>query len=369
VPARPLIRYQPEIRSSYIERFDDGPAVRTLYSRAVYLDPDLLAGTQQTYEQAGYGQVLRTVARQVPEVLEVPEPLWTLRMVQTAALCAVAKASALVRGRRTTVVTYCIENVEAERIARLPESLPATLRRAALRPALAAFSVLVDHWVFGTPDSRALYRAVAGPFWRRIGPRSELVWPLPSVCDCPDADRDPSTVVFLGSLERRKGFDRVVAAWRTMDDPALRLTVVGDGPLRDLARQLADDDARVTWLPAASRQEIHRELRRSTALVLPSVPERYWREQIGLPILEGLAHGVTIVAPTDSGVAPWLGEHGHTCVPPTADAHAIAAAVRGALDRPVDSRGDLPPINGRAEAARRMFARPPRRPRRDAVGR
>jgi glycosyltransferase involved in cell wall biosynthesis len=358
VPARPVVRYQPEIRSSYIERFADGPPVKTLYGKALYLDPDLLTRTEQTYVEAGFGQVLRLVAREVPEVLEVPEPLWTLRMMQTAALCVVAKASALVRGRRTRVVTYCIENVEPERIARLPESIPARLRTAALRPALAAFSVLVDHWVFGTRDSMALYRAVAGRFWRRIGPRSELVWPLPSRCDCPETDRDPSSVVFLASLERRKGFDRLVAAWRLLDDPSLRLTVIGDGPMREDARKLAAADGRVTWLSAASREQIHRELRRATVLVLPSVPERYWREQIGLPILEGLAHGCTIVAPTDSGVAPWLLEHGHRCTQPTAGAAAVAAEIRGALDQPVDSRADLPPINGRAEAAWRMFARP-----------
>ncbi len=65
--------------------------------------------------------------------------------------------------------------------------------------------------------------------------------------------------LFVGRLAREKGLGTLLAAWQRVS-PALRLKIVGDGPLADDARAAARRDPRIEYLG-----------RRSTAEVLPLV--------------------------------------------------------------------------------------------------
>jgi glycosyltransferase involved in cell wall biosynthesis len=90
--------------------------------------------------------------------------------------------------------------------------------------------------------------------------------------------------------------------------------------------------------------------------VLPSQPSATWREQVGLPIVEGLSYGCTIVTTTETGLAGWLSEHGHRVVAADADDGELAAAVAAALLNPVeDVVASLPDHDGRLAADAWMF--------------
>ena len=92
--------------------------------------------------------------------------------------------------------------------------------------------------------------------------------------------------------------------------------------------------------------------------VLLSQPTPTWREQVGLPVVEGLAHGCTVVTTTETGLAGWLAAHGHEVLPPGAPDGEVAAAVDRALGRrrPAgDVLADLPAADGRLAADRWMF--------------
>ena len=101
-----------------------------------------------------------------------------------------------------------------------------------------------------------------------------------------------------------------------------------------------------------------RGMRRSSALALPSQPTPIWREQVGLPIVEGLAHGCTIVTTTESGLAAWLAAHGHSVIAPGSGAKPLADALVAALQSergPEAVTADLPAIDGRLAADAWMF--------------
>src|SRR4051812_31449817 len=103
----------------------------------------------------------------------------------------------------------------------------------------------------------------------------------------------------------------------------LRLVIIGDGPLREEARQLLHTAGAesLAWLPG-ERQDSPDIIRALDVFVLPSL-----REGLSNTLLEAMASGLPVVA-TRVGGNPELVEEGSTgqLVPP-ADPAAMAAAL------------------------------------------
>ncbi|MGN7200867.1 glycosyltransferase [Arthrobacter sp. SAFR-044] len=351
------IRFTPEIRSAYIERFEDGPDVLTLYGKALYLDRSVLESSGKTYIPMTVLATCAFILKSGPRYVEVPEPLWTRKMLHTFLLLVCAHVAGALRFRRTMTSTYCIENEDAGRIARVPEVIPRKLRVAVLRTPLCLFGLLIRRWIFGTAASRETYEAVLGPFWGYVDRRSELVWPLPSACECSKLpSKDPSRVLFLGALTTRKGIFELLAGWDELDirGSSLNLSIMGGGDLEHLVQDWAKGKPNVKVTISPARAQIHEELRQAGVLVLLSKPERYWREQIGLPLLEGLAHGCRVVTTAQTGIASWLADNGHCVVNDAGNPAEVASALSEASEAGFWSTASLPEINGRAAAAFRM---------------
>jgi glycosyltransferase involved in cell wall biosynthesis len=101
------------------------------------------------------------------------------------------------------------------------------------------------------------------------------------------------------------------------------------------------------------RARVHALQREASVAVLLSQRTRTWREQVGLPVVEGLAHGCAVLATTETGLAAWLEEHGHAVVDPAADPERVADVLVGLLDarRPAATvLADLPDVDGRLAA-------------------
>ncbi|MFP3393480.1 glycosyltransferase family 4 protein, partial [Brevibacillus sp. SIMBA_076] len=118
---------------------------------------------------------------------------------------------------------------------------------------------------------------------------------------------------FLGAFEERKGLPLLLAAWPLVRErrPDARLLVMGKGALEVLAREAVAIDASIELLVDPSRDTISGALAGAKALVLPSQRRPRWREQVGLPIVEGLAAGCVVVTTSETGLADWLTEEGH----------------------------------------------------------
>jgi glycosyltransferase involved in cell wall biosynthesis len=189
--------------------------------------------------------------------------------------------------------------------------------------------VVYDRIAFASPAAEECYRAA------RVLPPSvstrHFLELLPR-CTCSGV-KQKGTVVFLGALEDRKGVPDLLAAWDLL--PAHRnswvLRIMGAGPYDEQVRRAAATDPSIDYIGPAGRDLVHATLRAAEALVLPSRPTGRWCEQIGLPIVEGLAHGCRIVAPPDTGLAPWLREHGQIVLSEAFTTRELADALHETL--------------------------------------
>lgn len=185
----------------------------------------------------------------------------------------------------------------------------------------AAFAIAISS--FGRSQ---LYRWAALPDWQKL-----------HVVHCgiepekfPQPDALPTGgphLVAIGRLAEQKGFSLLIEAISSVAKtlPDLRLTLVGDGPMRPEIEQLiATNGLSDTILLAGWQDErgVKNALSAAQALILPSFAE-------GLPmvVMEAMAAGRPVIATAIAGV-PELVVPGQTgWIVPAGDARALANAI------------------------------------------
>ncbi|TWX38933.1 glycosyltransferase [Frigoribacterium sp. ACAM 257] len=309
--------------------------------------------------QAGPVRAAWLVARSRVRVLEVNEPLMTSSLPATALVLAALAGRRVLTRRRVTVVSYLIGNADPFASGTAPR-LRTRLRRRAERVLARLVWRRLDRVVSGTDSARETYARLLGPSSPRTSAATIPALPTRH----PEARGGgvrPPTVVFLGAFAERKGLPVLLAAWPAVreEHPDARLVLLGKGPLEPDARALADADDSVTVEVDPARSRIHDVLDASRVLVLWSQPSPTWREQVGLPLVEGLSHGCTAVTTTETGLADWLEAHGHVVAHgDPASSSVLAHSIGSALDagRSADSvLADLPELDGRLAADDRLF--------------
>lgn len=350
------VRLYDQIRSVHLERAHELDPAAIVYRVKRYdFDPRLATGIELA--QAGTVGAARIAFRSRITRVEVDEPLYLDALPRTAAVLAVLGVKRLFGAPRAQVATYAIENLDP--FEARPPRLRTRLRRALQRLLSSYVWHRLDTVVYGTPGARDLY----GATYPRRPHRQLTVEALPSPCRCSDglpALRDPDAVVFLGSFSPRKGFGDVLDAWPAIRSrrPSATLTLIGSGGMLERAQTAAAADPSIRLLVDPPRDIIHTELRRAHVLVLPSRRVGDWREQIGLPLVEALAHGCEVVTTSETGIAEFLIDEGHIVLPEDADSARIADGVDAALGRyrtADDIRSALPMVDGRIGAGRALF--------------
>jgi glycosyltransferase involved in cell wall biosynthesis len=347
------VRLYSTLRTAHLERAHRlSPAAIVYLTQRYDFDESLTEGLELVRTSPLGAAVL--LARSPVDVLEINEPL----MVQSLRMTALAVAAVRVRGaltrRRTAVVSYAIGNQD-------PWSGEV---RAGLRPAvarwlerrLAAFVWRrVDRICFGTAAAREVYRQALPP----ARPIETLIPALPVRVDG-KPEPEPGRVVFLGAFSERKGIDRLLAAWPLVRRaiPEARLQVLGKGALEAQVRAAAAADGTMSLMVDPARPVILDELGRAQVLVLASQPTPSWREQVGLPIVEGLASGCSIVTTSETGLASWLAEHGHAVIAPGSPPDVLAGAIVEQLAARrsfAEVTDPLPATDGRLDADGWLF--------------
>lgn len=360
VPRR--VRIYHTVRTAHLERSLDLDAADIFYGRRRYdFDEGLAAAVSRRSRlaQVSGARQAWNLLRRPYDAIEINEPIALETVRRTALALAAVSVSDTLRRRRTSVATYAIGNVP---LAELPCPRGKARLGRLLDERLAPWVWRrCDRVVFGTGAASDAYRSSFGAPGRRT--KMINVPALPTACSCPagTADADGGQrLLFLGDLSARKGFDMVANAWPIVRDrlPAARLVIVGRGVLLEQARSLAAADHTVTLVIDPPREIVHKQLRSATVVVLPSQPTRGWREQVGLPLVEGLAHGCTVVTTDETGIADWLRNNGHHTVPADHAPMRLVEAIVEALGHPQDPESvyrSLPDRDGRLEADVRMF--------------
>jgi len=165
----------------------------------------------------------------------------------------------------------------------------------------------------------AVSRVVAEEAVRWFGVSRGRIEIVPNGVDdffTPDGDED-DYVLFVGTIEPRKGLDDLLAVWDSLPAPRPRLVLCGDAGWGNVK---LPRDAEVTgYVDRARLRELYRHAR---AFVYPS---RY--EGFGIPPLEAMACGTPVIA-TRTGAIPEYAEGAALLIDP-----GDRAALRDALVR------------------------------------
>jgi glycosyltransferase involved in cell wall biosynthesis len=358
-PRLPAVRLYESLRTAHLERAHELAPASIVYRVTRYdFDDSLAAGLDLV--PAGPLASAWLIARSRVETLEVNEPLMTSSLPATALVLAALAVRRRMTGRATTVVSYLIGNADPFTSATAPR-LRTRLRRRGERVLARAVWRRLDRVVFGTEAARETYTRLLGS----PSPRASVT----SVPALPTRHQDargggvrPPAVAFVGSFVERKGLRVLAAAWPLVvaARPQATLTLLGKGALEQEARALSVAEPSVAVEVDPSRPRIHSVLDEARVLVLWSQPSPTWREQVGLPIVEGLSHGCTVVTTTETGLADWLDAHGHVVASDPRSPQVLADAIVAALDanRAADDvLADLPARDGRLAADDRLFGR------------
>lgn len=275
--------YTPVLRSSHLERLAALPGFRLLASGRHPDCDDALLRTSAVPVLLDRPEALAADLRaRPPRVLELTEPLWTAEWPAALRLADAAPGALL--------CTYAIEV--------LPHPAPPGTDRLA---AVAYGSAAAE---------RAYATTCPGAGWRSVvveERRSRCAGCFPG-----GATRVPAQaeLVFAAELSERKGIDVLMAAWDDARPDGWRLRLLGWGPRTEQVRAWAYRRPDVGLVVAADRAQVHDAMRRAAAVVLPSRRVDGWREQVGLSLVEGLAHGCRLLTTDETGIADGLGpEH------------------------------------------------------------
>lgn len=352
-PPPDSIRLVPELCAVHLERTPQMTAAVSLYCGLKY-DLDGLPIPPEHERVSILGAARRLFSAQ-QRTLELPEPLWMRFLPAWLLLSSSWRFGALVARRRRRTVVHAMELTPLPRLlgGRRPTSRVTTACTAALLGLVIRSSV--DRICFASGPARDLYHSL--PFVAGVEYRTILELPSPGPGTASRAV--PSSVAFAGLLADRSGVHELMRAWPAVEQarPDAHLVVLGGGPLLEEVRSwaaLAPSSRSV--LGQVTRDEVLSHFARTQVVVAPSVPDGRWTEQIGLPIKEGLAVGATVVTTAQTGLAPWLEEHGHVVLP--VDGHRVPDLTAGllrAINAPLpraDVIAALPAVDGRIESDR-----------------
>jgi glycosyltransferase involved in cell wall biosynthesis len=142
-------------------------------------------------------------------------------------------------------------------------------------------------------------------------------------------------VLFVGRLVEKKGCEDLLRAVAAGVRSA-KLTIIGDGPLREALSRLARElDVPADFLGAQPHERVHDEMRRAQLVALPSRTAADG-DQEGLPVvaLEAAASGRPVVGYRHSGI-PEAVIDGHTgLLALEGDVAGLAAVLAELLDDP-----------------------------------
>jgi glycosyltransferase involved in cell wall biosynthesis len=342
----------PKARSEHFERSREMPGKSTVYV-ARYSDLDS-SSIWPSAHQVRLSTAWLWALRRRWDVVELPEPLWLRALPLTLSVGLAVRMSDLLFRRRTTITTYALENNDP---TALLHGVPGGSEGALFGLIRFLVNRLYDRVALGSPAAGDCYAAL-----RLLIGHSEVARFEGLIAAWEGEAEEPKSrrVTFVGVLERRKGLPDLLAAWTVsgLGRRGWQLMVAGSGPLAGALAQTVESDRSIIPLGMIDRREMRTLMASTSVVVLPSRREGRWREQIGLPIVEGLAHGCRVVATGDSGLSPWLRRNGHRVLPPEFTVDELAAALCAAAEdrlAPHDIQKSLPLIDGRTEAENWMY--------------
>lgn len=347
-----VLRVWEETRTSHFELLKSLLPSTLLYRRRNY-SFDEREARNLDIRRTGTFRACHQIATARYGVLELNEPTMFKAWPRLLLFSVVARCRRRLSGD-IRVVLYAIDNLSIRSTLASTLRLPIFVISPLARPLFKFLFATFDRVAFGSDGAHLAYSDALGFDPMSNSDRCRVIPQLPSACDCPTAPQEADHVLFVGSLEYRKGVEILMQSWPSIvqQRPTAKLRIVGIGPLEKAVVSWARNFSSVEVEIDPPREDVHRYYRLASAVVLPSRRTARWREQIGLPIVEGLSHGCTIITTSETGIQDWLASMGHYVVD-AGDIEGLGSAVVEALNEPMDRAsvlGSLPTEHARVTA-------------------
>ncbi|OOL32744.1 hypothetical protein GQ85_05535 [Rhodococcus rhodochrous] len=343
-------------RTAHLERLKSMTRGDFIYRKSSY-DFDTELAREMNARQSSRWRTIIYLVRHRPEIVELNEPAYIAAWPSVFLYMGAVHILNTFSTKKMRVVAYAIEN------ANIVDALQAKFRSRAVseltaRLAIRILSFSFSKVAFGSDGAREAYVSIFPKI--ESSTTAKLFDALPAARAGLNPVRN-AVVLFVGSYEARKGILELLAAWDVLRNRRrdVELRLLGKGPLDRLVRKWSEGKAEVQFVVDPPRSSILTEYESARTVVLLSQPTRTWREQVGLPIVEGLSYGCEIVATTETGLAPWLQLAQHRLVSPDASAAVVADALAASVDRamgPAARIAQLPAIDGRVAADEWLFS-------------
>lgn len=119
----------------------------------------------------------------------------------------------------------------------------------------------------------------------------------------------PFRLVFVGQLVSHKGVTQLPGLMSSLRDAPIDLTIIGDGPLRSIARDMSERYP-CKWHGFISDREVLASLiSECQCLISPAVRTQGWEELFGMSIVEAMACGVPCIVTDHIGPRSFI-SHG-----------------------------------------------------------
>lgn len=96
--------------------------------------------------------------------------------------------------------------------------------------------------------------------------------------------------LFVGRISEEKGIEELIQVWNS-NKISTKLTVIGDGPLRDKLEGESSSDSNILWLGKQPNKIVYKWLAKVKALIFPST----WYEGFPMTILEAFSVGCPVI--------------------------------------------------------------------------
>jgi glycosyltransferase involved in cell wall biosynthesis len=185
-----------------------------------------------------------------------------------------------------------------------------------LEGVLKKYLRILDFWI---PIANKMFKGVIVPVkstkrcWEKLGLKNMLVNPLGVDLELFKYSENKLSnelkLLYVGRIVYEKGLDYLLKAISSLDFP-YSLTVVGSGKIgcyRKLARKLG---CNVVFLGPVEYHKLPTIYHKHNVLILPSITTPYWKEQLGMVLIEAMATGRIVIGSNSGAIPEIVGDAG-----------------------------------------------------------
>jgi glycosyltransferase involved in cell wall biosynthesis len=141
----------------------------------------------------------------------------------------------------------------------------------------------------------------------------------------PSKTKEDIDILFIGRLAEQKNIEALLEAVSNME---VKLTIIGQGHLKDILRGRNSNLAEITWIDRIANTDIPQYINRAKIFILPSLYEGHPKT-----LIEAMACGAAVIGADSPGIREVI-RHKETGLLCGIEPQSITSAIQELIDNP-----------------------------------